>query len=94
MGGTYEIVRGSNPQTQGENAVRRPAQYKKGMLEIRLDGSSSDTDAIEEAVDSALNMKSSHFIMFSSDDGFITGLIAWCCLMFAAFFIAKFEDIV
>lgn len=47
----YDMVRGSKPHTHGENAVNKPAPYMMGMLDTRLDGSSSDTDAIEEAVD-------------------------------------------
>ena len=47
----YDIVKGSSPQTQGDTDVNSPAPYMTGIEEIKLDGSSRDTEAKEEAAD-------------------------------------------
>lgn len=57
------MVRGSNPHTQGETAVKRPAPYIMGMLDTKLEGSSREMEAKDEAVDCAWNMTSSKFII-------------------------------
>lgn len=47
----YDIVNGNSPHTHGLKAVKSPAPYMIGILDAIFDGSSSDVDAIEEAVD-------------------------------------------
>ena len=85
----YDIVNGSKPQTQGDTAVNKPAPYMMGMLETKLEGSSKEMEASDEAVDWAWNMTSSKFIMLSWVDawlrcecGVLGKLLAVCeCLL-------------
>lgn len=60
-------MRGSNPQTQGEMDVKRPAPYMIGRDDQMAAGSSREREANVDAADSALNTNSSQPIIASDD---------------------------